>query len=139
MLNAFEITTEDVANVLVEMGHQEDSKNENLVKELHGDLNYEKITIAALRSNDLEIQTNYAYEVIMEQLKKIYKKKDLTKAYLKKGGICCLNPDCLSDDIEGGFIETDTGGAWQKITCNECGWTWTDVYKLSTVTNIEEV
>lgn len=59
------------------------------------------------------------------------------ESYLKCGGIRCLNPECNSDDIEGGFIETDQGTASQKITCNNCGWTWRDVYTLTSVEDVE--
>ena len=49
--------------------------------------------------------------------------------YKAKGGIVC--PVCQSGDIEGSSVEIDAGGAWQNITCNECGSEWTDFYQLT--------
>ncbi len=57
------------------------------------------------------------------------------KDYISKGGVGCLF--CGAHDMEGGFVQTDTGSAWQKVGCNECGAGWTDIYKLADVDNIE--
>ena len=58
--------------------------------------------------------------------------KKLTKAqkkdYIKKSGVCC--PACGSDEIEGGFVEIDSGHAWQPVGCNECDAEWNDIYNL---------
>ena len=50
------------------------------------------------------------------------------KAYIGSGGVRC--PFCGSDAIEGGFISTDAGIAWQRIKCLKCGEAWVDHYKL---------
>jgi len=47
----------------------------------------------------------------------------------------CLN--CESEDIEGGSVEVDAGGATQDIACLDCGATWTDLYKLDYVINVD--
>ena len=56
----------------------------------------------------------------------------MTKAqsdkYVENGGVRC--PYCNSEDIEGGFVETGEGRAWQKIKCNNCDYSWRDIYKL---------
>jgi len=46
----------------------------------------------------------------------------------------CLN--CDSDNIEGGSVDVDAGGATQDISCNDCGSSWTDLYVLDTVVNV---
>jgi transcription elongation factor Elf1 len=56
------------------------------------------------------------------------------RKYISKSH-CCLN--CGSSDIEGGSIQVDAGGAIQDISCTVCGSTWTDLYKLDDVVNIE--
>jgi transcription elongation factor Elf1 len=54
--------------------------------------------------------------------------KPLTdKQYLKKFNHC---PACLSTDITGGELNVDCNTARQKISCNTCGATWNDLYKL---------
>lgn len=49
----------------------------------------------------------------------------------------CINPKCRSLDITGDSVEVDSGGASQDVSCNVCDSTWTDVYKLDYVENIE--
>lgn len=51
--------------------------------------------------------------------------------YIQHGGVSC--PFCGSEDIEGGFVETSEGYAFQPITCKEegCGKKWKDIYILS--------
>jgi len=49
----------------------------------------------------------------------------------------CINPNCLSGNIEGGSVEVDAGGATQDISCLDCDSTWTDLYKLDYVINID--
>ena len=48
--------------------------------------------------------------------------------YVKIGGAKC--PFCLSDQIEGGFVEIESAGAYQYITCLACERVWTDHYVL---------
>lgn len=56
------------------------------------------------------------------------------KKYLKESHRC-LN--CRSENIEGAFVNVDAGGAAQDISCNDCGATWTDMYQLTDVANID--
>lgn len=49
----------------------------------------------------------------------------------------CHCPHCGSEDVEGGEVNVDAGGAWQEVTCNECGATWNDVYKLTGFSELE--
>ena len=53
------------------------------------------------------------------------------KAYIKGGANKC--PSCRSDEIEGGFVEVDSGHCWQPVFCHECGAEWNDIYKLSDI------
>ena len=50
------------------------------------------------------------------------------KDYIKGGQNGC--PYCGSDDIEGGFVEIDSGGAWQEVYCHICHKEWSDIYKM---------
>jgi formate dehydrogenase maturation protein FdhE len=50
------------------------------------------------------------------------------KAHIKRKGLSC--PLCGSSSIQGGFIEIETGKAFQKMTCAECEAKWQDIYKL---------
>ena len=50
------------------------------------------------------------------------------KAHIKrKGGSC---PLCGSPSIQGGFVEIETGKAFQKMTCADCEVKWQDIYEL---------
>ena len=55
---------------------------------------------------------------------------EIVKKYLESGYSRCPYPDCLSQDIEGGFVEVDANGAHQECSCNTCGRSWTDQYRL---------
>lgn len=48
--------------------------------------------------------------------------------YAAKGG--CVCPVCGADDISGESVEIDAGYAYQEVGCDNCGASWTDVYKL---------
>ncbi len=58
-------------------------------------------------------------------------KPEKAKEYLQQYGLVC--PFCGSWDIEGGSMDFDWGEIAQRISCHECGETWTDVYKLAVV------
>ncbi len=60
--------------------------------------------------------------------------EDQQKKYVSSGGVRC--PYCGSDDIEGGFVEINAGGAEQELVCNACQKKWRNVYQL---VHIEEV
>ncbi len=49
--------------------------------------------------------------------------------YVEEGGVSC--PYCGDADIEGGFVEIESGGASQKITCPACDRSWRDEYRLA--------
>ena len=55
--------------------------------------------------------------------------------YLECGGTHC--PFCGDDgtNLEGGSFQCDAGIAWQDMTCNACGSSWTDRYTLTHVTD----
>jgi transcription elongation factor Elf1 len=57
----------------------------------------------------------------------------LKNKYLKKSHCCII---CDSDNIEGGSVDVDAGGATQEITCNNCGAYWHDLYVLDDVVNL---
>lgn len=56
--------------------------------------------------------------------------------YLEDVGNIC--PFCQSNDLQCSRIEVDSGGAGQDIECGGCGATWTDLYTLSDIVNINE-
>ena len=61
--------------------------------------------------------------------------KKQKKFYLDHCGNLC--PYCESGNVNGdGFVETDSGCAWQKVDCLDCGKSWRDLY---TLTGVEEV
>ena len=55
--------------------------------------------------------------------------------YANLKGQCC--PVCRSKQITGHSIEIDTDCASQEITCNNCGSSWNDVYKLIGYSDLE--
>ena len=59
--------------------------------------------------------------------------------YANLKGVLC--PVCRSKQITGHNIKIDTNYASQEITCNECGSSWHDIYKLIGYENLnaEEV
>lgn len=61
----------------------------------------------------------------------------MEEEYLQNNGLTCLNPKCDSTDLEGGSIEIDGPIAVQSITCNKCGSSWSDIYKLHGVDDVE--
>ena len=65
MSNAWETTSEDVENALKQVGIIVD---EDKSEELHEKLDMEAIEEAAFWGDEMEEQTNYAYEEIVKQL-----------------------------------------------------------------------
>jgi len=60
------------------------------------------------------------------EMKLTFKQKE---RYILIGGVRC--PYCESDNIETvGPVETEQGGALQKVRCLACQKKWTDYYKL---------
>jgi len=49
--------------------------------------------------------------------------------YVNSGGCCC--PFCRSQDIEGGSVDVDAGGASQECWCKACDRSWVDSYVLA--------
>ena len=49
------------------------------------------------------------------------------RAYLESGGTIC--PDCGSKNVDAGQFDFDSPLA-QERGCNDCGFTWLDIYKL---------
>jgi transcription elongation factor Elf1 len=56
--------------------------------------------------------------------------------YVRDMGSYC--PRCRSNDIYGGSIDVDSGGASLTVLCNDCGASWTDQYKLIGYSDFEE-
>lgn len=54
---------------------------------------------------------------------------EIEKAYVEKGGTRC--PFCGSENITGGGVNIDAGGATQEVGCDDCGAEWADCYTLS--------
>ena len=57
---------------------------------------------------------------------------ELLHYYILSGGSIC--PYCLSDDIEGGFVEIKGDGAYQDVGCKDCDAQWQAVYQLRAFT-----
>lgn len=55
--------------------------------------------------------------------------------YLKSSAHC---PNCNSEDIVGGFVEIDSDGAHQQVTCQDCWMVWMDVYTLTGMEIVQE-
>ncbi len=53
--------------------------------------------------------------------------------YVKSGGSSC--PGCGSSKITAGDIEADGAQAYCNVTCNQCGATWQDLFKLVGIDN----
>ena len=53
----------------------------------------------------------------------IYKER-----YIENGGLTC--PFCGAGPVEGGFIQVETGFAFQKMCCTVCNGRWQDVFQL---------
>lgn len=58
------------------------------------------------------------------------------KTYIENNGTKC--PFCNSNSIEGGFVESGSGQASQPMECKDCGTSWTDVYTLTNVVNVQK-
>jgi len=55
------------------------------------------------------------------------------KEYLAKGSSC---PFCGSESITGGSVDIEGVAASQEVSCQECGRSWRDVYRLVNVEGI---
>jgi len=66
MSNAWEVTTEDVKNVLSQMSQ---NATDQEVEQIHNGLDMKEIERSALEGNDMEKQTEYAYVKIRRQIK----------------------------------------------------------------------
>ena len=58
------------------------------------------------------------------------------RAYVAAGGTRC--PCCGSEEVSGGRIEADAGGAWQDVDCTGCGRAWQDAYTLTGIDVLDE-
>jgi len=63
--------------------------------------------------------------------------EEMEQKYVLNNGLTCLNPECDGTDFEGGSIKIDGPIAVQSITCNKCGSSWSDIYKLQGVDDVE--
>ncbi len=58
------------------------------------------------------------------------------KQYIYNNGQKCIF--CGREDLRGDSTEISSGQAAQSVTCGICGASWTDVYILNNVVNIEK-
>lgn len=56
-------------------------------------------------------------------------KKMSQKAYVDSEGVKC--PFCGSENLDREGVDVDAGGASQRVSCDDCGKTWYDCYKLT--------
>lgn len=68
MVTGFEITDEDVIQVLVDMGR---GAPPDLVEEVLDRLDHAAVEQAALHGDELEAQTRYAHDAIAEQVRRL--------------------------------------------------------------------
>ena len=59
----------------------------------------------------------------------------MEQEYLENSGGKC--PVCNSDDINADSVELDGSQGYGNVDCAECGATWTDIYKLAGIDNLE--
>ena len=55
-------------------------------------------------------------------------------AYLRRGASC---PYCRSESITGDSVDIEGNRASQEVSCQNCGKTWRDIYRLADVEEIE--
>lgn len=60
-----------------------------------------------------------------------------SRQYARAGGLAC--PTCRSKDIEAERLEADGPDASAEVTCNACGSTWQDCYRLAGYSNLKPV
>ena len=63
------------------------------------------------------------------------RKRFKKKTYIKNGGRGC--GVCGHWDLNGGEVSIECGAAIQEVTCSNCGASWTDVYILHHVEEID--
>jgi hypothetical protein len=66
-------------------------------------------------------------EVLHQELR-IATESERHQYYVNHRGEYC--PHCMSDHIEGGFVDISEGQAFQEVWCNDCDKEWKDSYKL---------
>ena len=49
------------------------------------------------------------------------------REYIQSSSRC---PCCDDSNVEGKSVDIDSAGAWQDVTCHNCGFFWTDNYRL---------
>lgn len=62
-------------------------------------------------------------------------KEGFEKSYVESGGNHC--PVCGSSDISSDRVEIDGSQGYGNVTCNKCNSTWTDIYRLTGIDNVE--
>jgi len=55
--------------------------------------------------------------------------------YIETSGIDC--PFCGSNYFDTSRVEIADGGASQDVQCKDCGASWTDLYTLTEIINVE--
>lgn len=61
------------------------------------------------------------------------KKPISNEKYLRNPNQC---PACQGKDISAGELNADGNETWQEITCENCGATWNDCFKLYGYANL---
>lgn len=62
-------------------------------------------------------------------------KEGFEKRYVESGGLEC--PVCHCQNVSAGALEPDGPTAFSNVVCRGCGSTWTDVYRLTGIDNVE--
>ena len=82
----------------------------------------------------LDLADRVAARVNQDQLRK--GRTAVQQKYLASGGVRC--PNCGSDDIRSTeSVEVTDGGAVQDCECDICFASWTDIYQIVGIANLE--
>ena len=72
----------------------------------------------------------------LRALREAARVKTAVQQYLANGGVRC--PNCGSDDISSTeSVEVTDGGAVQDCECDICFASWTDIYQIVGIANLE--
>lgn len=51
----------------------------------------------------------------------------------------CINPNCGSNEIEGGDRSFDIDYAYEAVNCSRCGWSWEETYAFSEIDTVSDI
>ena len=51
----------------------------------------------------------------------------------------CINPDCDSNETEGGNRSFDLDYAYETVNCTSCGWSWEETYSFTEIDTVSDI